>query len=409
MFLNQHFLLDDLAKGGGLMVLCCTIVVSLLSQSEKRRSFIAFLLMGALGSFIMCSSDHLILSFVGLVFLFLSGSIMIKLDVREAPEVALKHFILGHLSIAFFLMGIAFIYGVSQILVISRLAESAPAWMGSEPLFITGILFIIVGSSFFLTIFPFHFWAPDVYRNISTPMMGFLLTISKMGVVVFLARIFLTYPLFGNQSFVFILQLLSILTAFLGSIMVFKQEDLKGVLTYFSIAHSGYILLILVALGVSFFPGVLLGVFFFYLFIDSVINLSLLAFHKIVEKNQNDLILLQDLNGLNRNKRFLAIGLSIVLLSLSGLPPVSGFFSRVFLIESLLEENFVLWVIWGVLISATIGSVYCLKVLARLFSKNPPLSILQANRVKGPILVLILFSIVLSFGGFLSKTFVSLF
>lgn len=407
MFSFPYLLLDSLTQWGGFFVLVTTICIMLFfKRSERNYSLISLLLMGGAGSFLMLSTNNLILSFIGLLFLFLSNSIMISLEKKKT---ALKYFILSGVSAAFFLMGLAFIYGVAQTLMISRLAESAPMWMGSEPLFVAGMLFLIVGIGFPLTISPFHSWAPEVFQDVATPIMTFLITVGKIGGIILLARIFLTYPLTGNESFAFALQVVSVLTSLFGSIMIFKKEDLKSVFGYFSIANSGYILLVLAVLGVSAFPSVLLGVLFFYVLIDIVMNLGGLAFHNSVEKNQKGIIVLQELNGLYKNHRFFAICFSICLLSLSGLPPVSGFFSRVFLFESLLEEGISYWILFGVLLSSTFFTVCCLRILSRLFSKKPPISVLQPDKLSGSILVLIISSIILLFGGLVSKNFLTLF
>ena len=407
MFFSRYLLLDSLTQWGGLFILVTMILIMLFFRRKERNYFlVSLLLMGGIGSFLMLSTNSLILSFIGLMFLFLSNSIMIGLQERKA---GLKYFILSSVSAAFFLIGLAFIYGVAQTLMISRLAESAPTWMGSEPLFVAGMVCLIAGIGFPLTISPFHSWAPVVFQNIGTPIMAFLITVGKMGGIILLARIFLTYPLIGNESFTFALQVLSVLTSFFGSIMIFKKEDLKGIFGYFSIANSGYILLILAVLGVSTFPSVLLGVLFFYVLIDIVMNLGCLAFHKSVEQNQKGIIFVQELNGLYKNHRHFAICFSICLLSLSGLPPFSGFFSRVFLFESLLEEGISYWILFGVLLSSTFATVYCLRILSRVFSKKPPISVLQPDKLSGSLFVLIISSVILLFGGLVSKSFLTLF
>jgi len=292
-------------------------------------SLIVFALVGMLFA---ASSNDFTMLFVSIELITITFYVLVSFQRSKLAslEAGVKYLILGALSSAFMVFGIALIWGTTGELNFTKLAAVAPQYADSQ-IFLLGVLLVLVGLGFKIAAFPFQIWAPDVYQGAPTPTTAFLAIGSKAAGFVLLLRVLFTAVPGVTAHWANLLIVISGITILYGNLCAIPQRNLKRLLGYSSIAHAGYLLLGVAALsasGQSALMYYLAGYVFTVMAAFFVITLVLR--HLATED-------LSGLAGLNQRSPLLAATLTIAMVSLAGIPPLAGFFGKFLLLKAVLE------------------------------------------------------------------------
>ncbi len=343
-FLTLFFTQDYLTRHGKLLTEVNTLIV-----------------FSVIGMLLMANANDLIMTFIGLETMSMALYIFAALFKTDAKsnEAGLKYFLLGSFASAFLLYGIALIYGVTGFTNFGVISQSMGLLQTQFPIFLIGIGLMLVGYLFKVAAFPFQSWAPDVYQGTPTPLAGFMATASKMTAFVSLGVILVKFQLLINPKLVFVLGLISVLTMIYGNLVAARQTNLKRMLAYSSIAHSGYIILGLIAINGG-FPAV-----FFYMAIYTLMNLGAFAVVGMVENQDSDLEI-SSWKGMSRRNPGLAAAMSVFLFSLAGIPPLAGFMGKYQVFMAAIGGDMIWLAVIGILTSV-VGAFYYLRVIFLMY------------------------------------------
>lgn len=320
-----------------LLILVCAVSF-LFSEKylrEKRIAFAEFYplaLWSTAGGMIMVSTTNLLMMFLGLEVLSIALYCLAGMSRKEqkSEESALKYFLLGAFASAFFLYGIAFVYGASGSIDLEAIKMASltefPEYVGMAVL---GVVLMIVGLGFKSALVPFHQWTPDVYQGAPTNVTAFMAASSKIAAFGALARVLAAAAPIQEYWFP-ILFWMAALTMIVGNVYAIAQKDVKRILGYSSIAHAGYVLVALLA-HIKAPDKVSLDAVVLYLFIYSVMTLGAFAVVTIVAKSGNENTRLQDFNGLWQKSPFAAVAMVVCMFSLMGIPPFAGFLGKYYI------------------------------------------------------------------------------
>ncbi len=347
--------------GGGMLV-----VLSGLAHVERRGieagAYHALLLFSCAGAAVMASSPDLLIILLGLETLSISGYVLAGLD-REDPrstESAVKAFLTGSLASAFLIFGLAFLYGAAGSLDLSAVRASfdtpaSPAWTA-----LVGLGLIVVGFAFKVALVPFHMWAPDVYEGAPTPVTTFLTVVPKAAGFAVLLRL-LGPPGSGPVSVRTALSAVAALTMVVASLAALRQKNVKRLLAYSSIAHSGMILIAVVAgdgRGLA-----------FYLVAYLFMNVGAFGAVMALAGKDGARTDLDSLAGAGHGSPWIAALFSGFLLSLAGFPPTGGFLAKFFVFASAVDRGYIALVIIAVLASL-VSVFYYFRVIVFMYMRT---------------------------------------
>lgn len=361
-----------------------TILTALLAEKYLKEEevligeFCALILFAASGMVMMSSGADLLVTFLGLetmsiAFYVLAGLFRKKVESNEA---ALKYFLLGAFATGFFLYGIALIYGsfgtmnLAAIRTAIHSGGSAANVLRNSPMLFLGIVLLIVGLAFKVAAFPFHQWAPDVYEGAPTIVSGYMSTAGKAAAFSAFVLIF-GYALLpvedasaGQEKIQLILASLAACSMLYGNIVALSQTKIKRMLAYSSTAHAGYLLLGVAALNLSGVVGV--GI---YAAVYLLMQISAFGIVAMLEKETGTGLELNDYIGLSKRRPWAAFLLSIIMLSLAGIPPFAGFFGKYYLFLAAINAGMTWLAIIGV-ISSIIASYFYLRVIVLMYFRE---------------------------------------
>jgi NADH-quinone oxidoreductase subunit N len=373
------------------------------SGAGKKGEFHLIIIIAVLGGCLMAKAADLVMVFVALETLSIPLYMLaaFKRTDGKSAESGLKYFLFGSFASAIFLYGLSLLFGFTGVTGLAQIAaalNSGAVTAGAFPVLLALVL-IIVGFSFKISAVPFHFWTPDVYEGAPTPVTAFLSTASKAASFMLLLRFLI--EVFGLPSapgeasslvtvngteiqgfWVSLLTVFSVLTMTLGNVMALRQSSFKRLLAYSSIAQAGYTLMGLAALqwqppaaysdlDIAAIPAGLHGQnmaiasIAFYMFMYTFTNL--VVFGGIIyftEKTGREKI--SDFAGLQRRSPWLALAMTIGLLSLGGIPPAAGFFGKLFLFQAAVNAGLVGLALIGVL-NAIVGLYYYLVIIKVMY------------------------------------------
>lgn len=355
------------------LILATAILIMLSSrsyiESHIRNSDVFYLLLifTILGMEITISSAHFVSLVLGIEILSISlyGLIGCTRDYRPSLEAAIKYLILAASASAFMLFGIALIYTDTGVMGFRELVDVF-ARDGISPLSALGLVLILVLFAFKLAVAPFHMWSPDVYQGAPSPVTALIATGSKGAMFAILLRMVLLWHLNDNAVFSMIFTLLAILTMFTGNLLALMQTNIKRLLAYSSIAHMGYLLIPLIAGGQM---GASSISFYFVSYFAAV----LVAFGVITvisgSKVMGDVEQLKEYQGLAYSRPMLGTMLALSMLSLTGIPPAAGFFTKFYIFSSAAQSG-----LWGLLIIGVINSgisaFYYLRFIMMIYTRQ---------------------------------------
>jgi NADH-quinone oxidoreductase subunit N len=357
-----------LAAAGGSMVM----MYENPATTGKQFSELVFLaLSSTVGMLILVSAVDLLMVFIGLEMMSLSLYIMIGMSHEEklSKEAALKYFILGSFASAIFLYGVAFIFGSTGGTNIISFMDKAPELVQTNNLFLFGISFVILGFLFKVSIAPFHAWTPDVYQGAPTPHTAFMATAVKAVSFAAFLRVIATKSLVGSDQLFVVLQWLAVITMIVGNTAAIMQNNLKRMIAYSSVAHSGYILVGVITAGVSDVGSFGASGVIFYLLSYSLMTLGAFVIASMLEKSENHIVNVDDLAGLAKQRPALALCFTVFMLSLAGIPPTLGFFGKFYLFNAAVGEGLLWLAVWGVL-NSVIAVYYYLRPIVVMYMKE---------------------------------------
>jgi len=332
-------------------------------QQIRAGEYYGLILFGAVGMCLMSSAVELVLIFIALEISSISTYILAGFRRRAAisSEASVKYFLLGSFATAFFLYGIALMFGATGSTSISAISQVLRS--GSIPvLAYAGIALMFVGLGFKVAAAPFHIWTPDVYEGAPSPVVGFMSTAPKAAVFAVLLRIMFQANAPGRLWLIWVTAALSMTLGNLGALV---QDNVKRLLAYSSIAHAGYLLVAFAALPSSGIPAAM-----FYAASYAAMNVGAFAVVSHFASAGERYVTLEDYSGLGRRSPLLAATLTIFLLSLIGIPITGGFFAKFYVFSAALQANLVGLVIIGVLNSA-VGAYYYLRVMVVMYMREP--------------------------------------
>ena len=338
-------------------------------------------------------SSDLITLFVALEMLSLPLYLMAGLSRRRrlaSQEAALKYFLLGAFSSAFFLFGMAYLYGYSASVTFAGIRESVVGGSGNDVLLLIGIAFVSIGLLFKVGAVPFHAWSPDVYQGAPTPITGFMAAATKVAAFGAMLRIY--YTVFANAQWSWspLLSAIAIITMLFGSFVAIAQHDVKRMLAYSSIAHAGFLLAGVIALNKA---G--LDASIFYLFAYGVATVGAFAIVTLVRDANGEVTDLNRWKGLGKRSPWIAATFAGFLLAFAGIPLTSGFIGKFSIFSAAYENGAKAVVIAGVLSSA-IAAFFYIRVIVLMFFTDPVQDGTSVEIPSSLTRIAIIFSIVLT-------------
>ena len=309
-------------------------------------------------------ASDLITLFVALEMLSLPLYLMAGLSRRRrlaSQESALKYFLLGAFSSAFFLFGAAYLYGYSASITFSGIREAVVGGGGNDVLLLIGISFLSIGLLFKVGAVPFHAWSPDVYQGAPTPVTAFMAAATKVAAFGAMLRIYYTSFANAQWSWTPMLSGIAIVTMLLGSLVAIAQRDVKRMLAYSSIAHAGFLLSGVIALNKAGLDATI-----FYLFAYGVATVGAFGVVTLVRDSAGEVTDLNRWKGLGKRSPFAASAFALFLLAFAGIPLTSGFIGKFSIFSAAYESGAKGVVIAGVLSSA-IAAFFYIRVIVLMF------------------------------------------
>src|SRR5260370_11458648 len=317
-----------------LLIAAITILTSidfLRREDMNHPEFYALLLFATAGMVMMAASNELVMVFLGLEILSIATYVMAgfrRTDLKS-NESALKYFLLGLFSSAFFLYGTALIFGATGSTNLTAIADSLRSSQIQLSLVELSAALMLIAVCFKVAVAPFHIWTPDVYEGAPTPVTGFMSVGPKAAGFAVLFRIFLTAFPSIEDRWATAIWMIAALTMVLGNVIAIVQPNLKRMLAYSSIAHAGYVA---VAFASTSERGVSAALF--YLLAYSLMNLGAFAVVTILSRREDKLVSLTDYAGLGTKRPGLAAVLSLFMLSLAGVPGTAVFSWKIFIFRA---------------------------------------------------------------------------
>ncbi len=336
------------------------------TQRIRAGEYYALILFGVVGMALMSSAIELVMIFIGLEISSISTYILAGFRRNEASsaESSLKYFLLGSFATAFFLYGVALMFGATgstNIDIIARKLQSGPV----ELLVYVAMALMFVGLGFKVAAAPFQVWTPDVYEGAPAPVVGFMSTAPKAAAFAVLLRVVFAINAPGRFWFLWVAAALSMT---LGNIGALVQNNVKRLLAYSSIAHAGYLLVAFAMTSQETSP-VGISAAMFYTAAYAAMNVGAFAVVSHFANAGERYVTLEDYEGLGRSSPLLAATLTIFLLSLIGIPMTGGFFAKFYVFSAALRSKLIWLTIIGVLNSA-IGAYYYLRIIVVMYMRE---------------------------------------
>ena len=353
--------------------------------------FYALLLFATAGMGVLASAQELLTAFIGLEMSSISSYILAgyRRDAMKSSESAVKYFLLGSFATAFFLYGIALVYGATGTTMLDKMAIVASADTSSALLKL-GLAMILIGLGFKVAVAPFQVWTPDVYEGAPTPVTALFSAGPKAAAFALLLRIFATVPA-ATHFWFWAFWVLAALTMFAGNLGALVQTNLKRLLAYSSIAQAGYILVAFAAVTSmaqvdAANAGPAYAAVLFYLLSYALMKVGAFTIVSQLGGSGEKNVSLDDYAGLSQRQPVVAAMLSIYLLSLLGLPVTAGFFGKFYIFKAAVNSH-LLWLAVLMAINSIIGAYYYLRVIVVMYMRESSAEAAAAAPVGFPLTV----------------------
>lgn len=368
--LNDLFIVDSFAVfvkvvillGGACM--CITSLGYLKHKSKGRFEHPVLILLSIVGMMVMVSANDLLVLYMGLELQSLSLYILasINRDASHSSEAGLKYFVLGALASGILLFGCSFVYGFAGTTHFDSLASLTSGRVDDISTgLLLGIIMVIIGLCFKIAAAPFHMWTPDVYEGSPTAVTAFFAIAPKVAAVALVVRVLMD-PFGGfSAQWTQVIVLLSVVSMLVGSLGALKQTNIKRLLAYSSIGHVGY-MLIAVAAGTS--DGV--QAILVYLAIYAVMSIGVFACVLRLSRRGEVLEKVSDFAGLATHYPGYAMIMTILMFSMAGIPPLAGFFGKLFVFKAAIGAGMFALAVFGV-ITSVVAAFYYLRIIKLIY------------------------------------------
>ncbi len=370
-----HFVQDEFAaflKVLTLVVAAGTVLVApgyLADERMERFEYPMLALFSALGMMMMISANSLLALYMAIELHSLPLYVMaaIKRDSVRAAEAGLKYFVLGALASGLLLYGASLVYGFTGTLMFDELAqryagaEAAPLPLGA----LVGLIFLVAGFAFKLAAVPFHMWTPDVYEGAPTPVTAFVAAAPKLAAVGLTLRVL--FEPFGAmvEEWRQVIVLVALGSMILGAFAAIGQSNIKRLMAYSTIGHVGYAFVGLAAGSVTGVQGVLV-----YMAIYAVMTLGTFACILMMRRQGRYVETLDDLAGLSRSDPLMALAMALLMFSLAGIPPLAGFFAKLYVFLAAVQAGLTWLAVVGVLTSV-VAAYYYIRIVKLMYFDEP--------------------------------------
>lgn len=375
--------IDKLALLSKTLILIGLIVTTILIRqhfaangSKKRKGDLYSILIGSsIGLTVLPMTTNWLLAFIAIEMVSISSYVLVGYfaEDKKQTEAAMKYALFGSACAAIMLYGLSLIYGLTGVLDFGDTKHiqgliDAPKVMSS-----IAILFVLTGIGFKLSFVPFHLWTPDVYEGAPTPITAFLSTVPKIAAIILFARLAQSYGttlFYFSEVFMLFLGIVSIVSMLVGNLIALRQQNVKRMMAYSSIGHTGFLLMAVIGY-MSGHQDTLL----FYLIVYTLMNLAAFAFIDILEQKAGATEF-KDYTGLGKKMPIIFTLFSIIGISLIGLPPTAGFVGKLLVFSSIFEsyqntgDTLLLWLLIVGALTSVISLFYYFKIPLFAFLKN---------------------------------------
>jgi NAD(P)H-quinone oxidoreductase subunit 2 len=350
------------------IVTICMSIRYVEQSGTALAEFIAILLTATLGGMFLSGANELVMTFISLETLSISSYLLTGYTKRDprSNEAALKYLLIGASSTAVFLYGVSLLYGLSGGQTeFSAIAEGiATANLGQSLGLVMSLVFVIAGIGFKISAAPFHQWTPDVYEGAPTPVIAFLSVGSKAAGLALAMRLLITvFPLAVNEWH-FVFTALAVLSMILGNVVALAQTSMKRMLAYSSIAQAGFLMIGLIS-GTQAGYSSMIFYMLVYLFMNLCGFTCVILFSLRTGTDQ-----IAEYSGLYQKDSLLTLGLSISLLSLGGIPPLAGFFGKIYIFWAGWQAG-LYWLVLLGLVTSVVSIYYYIRVVKMMVVKEP--------------------------------------
>ncbi len=352
-----------------LLVALATILMSLdylPFQKIDHGEYYALILLGAVGMCLMSSAVELVLIFIALEISSIASYILagFRRQAAESAESSMKYFLLGSFATAFFLYGVALLYGATGSTNVFDIATALSNTTHIEPLAYVAVALIFTGLGFKVACAPFHIWTPDVYEGAPSPVVAFMSTAPKAAAFAVLIRLVIDT---ASPHWFWVIWTAAVLSMCVGNLGAILQSNVKRMLAYSSIAHAGYLMVAFASasnreLGIS--------AAMFYSAAYAAMNVGAFAVITQMAGSGERFSQIDDYSGLGKRSPALAAALTFFLLSLIGIPMTGGFFAKFYVFSAALKTHLIWLTIIGVANSG-MGSYYYLRLIVRMYMFEP--------------------------------------
>ncbi len=370
---NDLWVVDNYCRFFKLIFLLGTGLTILISISYapnegiQHGEYFALILFATIGMMIMASGIDLIVIFLGLELMSISLYVLCGITRGRmiSNESALKYFLLGSFATGFLLYGVALLYGTTGTTSLKGLSEIIMKTGLQGHIEILGMAFLVIGFGFKIAAVPFHMWTPDVYQGAPAPITGFMSAGPKAAAFAAFVRVFATALPSLQNEWIVLIWILAVFTMTVGNIIALAQDNIKRMLAYSSIAHTGYVLVAFLAAGELGTTSIL-----YYMLAYTFMNIGAFAIIAVVGGKGEEKVNLQDFAGLGYSHPIAAVAMSLFLFSLAGIPPTAGFMGKFYIFSAAIQEGYLILAIIGV-INSVISVYYYLRVTVVMYMKEP--------------------------------------
>jgi len=346
----------------------CLVIFMLDISGEIEKGFYAeyfmFLSFSVLGLMMLSSAMELMTIVISLEIS--SYSLYVIVPLRKAQtkvqlEASVKYLFFGAVSTGIMLYGMSYLYGISHSTFLADIITALPKFT-NKPMMVFALILTLTGFFFKLSLFPMHFWAPDIYEGASNATTAFIATVPKIAATAVLIRIAML-GVFGSPDFASVLMVLSALSMTFGNLVGLVQKDIKRLLAYSGIAHAGYLMMGVIALTKNGNASAI-----YYMAVYLFMNLGCFYAVMLLSKSGGN-VMLNDLVGLSKRAPLLGFMLAVSAFSLAGIPPTGGFMGKFFLFTNALAQGYLTLVIIGT-VNTVISIFYYLNIVRMSYTKE---------------------------------------
>jgi len=354
-------------------------------SSFRHGEYYSLLMLTTVGMMILASATDLVTLFLGIETMSVGLYILAGLrhDKPRSSEASLKYLLLGAFASGFLLYGMALLYGSSGGRTnFNEIADFIAKTGGETPkVLLAGVGLILIGLLFKVAAVPFHFWSPDVYQGSPTPVTAFMSAGPKAAAIAATIRLMGwalpdLSPVWGP-----VIWIVAALTMTIGNVIAVSQRDLKRMLAYSSISHAGYLLLAVLAAGNTLTRESAASGMLFYLTAYYLMNLGAFSIAMLVNRSrENSDYQIDDYQGLASQKPYIALAMTVFMISLAGIPPTAGFFGKLFVFTAAVKAGYI-WLVVIAVLNSVVSAYYYLRIVVYMYMK--PQSV-EAGSMRSP-------------------------